>query len=72
MVDNRRHEWPEFIVTIEILTSTDKPRQISTDRTNMQGTQATDSNNRASQSPSYRLLDKLTNTLRSKIMNRLE
>ena len=48
---------------IEILTSIDKPRQITTDKTSMQGTQATNSNRRASQSPSYHLLDKLTKAL---------
>ena len=56
---------------IEILTSTDKPRQISTDKTSMQGTHATNSDRRASQSSSYHLLDKLTKDLRDKMMNRL-
>ena len=58
---------------IEILTNTNKPYQITTDRTSMQGTPATtNSNLRASQSPSYHLLDKLTNALKRKMMNRLE
>ena len=56
---------------IEILTSIDKLRQLPTDKISMQGTQATNSNRRASQSPSYHLLNKLTKALRDKMMNRL-
>ena len=56
---------------IEILTSTDKPRQYSIDETSMQGTQVTNSNCRASQPSSYHLLDKLTKALKDKMMNRL-
>ena len=59
-------------IHIEILTSIDKPRQITTDRTSMQGTQVNpNSNQKASQPQSYRLLDKLTNALKSKIMTRV-
>ena len=54
---------------IEILTSTDKPRQLPILKTSMQGNP--NSNQNASQPQSYRLLDKLTNALKSKIMTRL-
>ena len=55
--------------SIEILTSTDKPRQLPILKTSMQGNHH--SNVSASQPQSYRLLDKLTNALKSKIMTRL-
>ena len=54
---------------IEILTSTEKPRQLPILKTRMQGNHH--SNVNASQPQSYRLLDKLTNALKSKIMTRL-
>ena len=54
---------------IEILTSTDKPRQLPIHKTSMQGNHH--SNVNASQPQSYRLLDKLTNALKSKIMTRV-
>ena len=69
LVEQQRH--PLVSPSIEILTSIDKPHQIPIDKTSMQGTQATDSNHRASQSPSYHLLNKLTKALKEKMTNRL-
>ena len=62
-------EGNAIINAIEILTSTDKPRQLPILKTSMQGNHH--SNVNASQPQSYRLLDKLTNALKSKIMTRL-
>ena len=59
----------EVVVGIKILTSTDKPRQLTILKTSMQGNP--NSNQNASQPQFYRLLDKLTNALKSKIMTRL-